>query len=262
VQLDVHGQVMDALATARAFGISANEQAWDIQRALIGALNDRWDEPDEGIWEVRGGRRHFTFSKVMAWVAMDRAIKAVEQHGLPGDVAVWKATRDKIHAEVCEKAYDPRRNTFVQSYGSTELDAALLLLPQVGFLPPTDPRMVGTVEAIQRELTEDGLVLRYRPPTDAGTHDVDGLPGSEGTFLACSFWLADDLHLIGRTKEARELYERLLGLRNDVGLLAEEYDTRYHRQVGNFPQAYSHIALINTALHLRGEEPVVRRSRE
>ncbi|HEY6740431.1 MAG TPA: glycoside hydrolase family 15 protein [Actinopolymorphaceae bacterium] len=257
LQLDVYGEVMDALAFARDRGLPYDADAWNLQVKLIGHLAEHWREPDEGIWEVRGPRQHFTHSKVMAWVAMDRAARAVEQHGQRGDAAKWRSLADEIHREVLTRAYDPRRNTFTQAYDSPALDASLLLLPQVGFLPPNDPRIVGTIDAIQRELCRDGLVMRYQTE-HTGQDQVDGLPGSEGTFLACSFWLADDLHAIGRTDQARELFEQLLSLRNDVGLLAEEYDPRYQRMVGNFPQAYSHIALINSALHLSGDMPVVR----
>jgi GH15 family glucan-1,4-alpha-glucosidase len=256
LQLDVYGEVMDALALARACRLPADEDAWRMQRALLRWLEDHWAEPDEGLWEVRGPRRHFTHSKVLAWAAFDAAVHAVEDSGLPGPVERWRAVREEIHAEVCAKAYDADRNTFTQSYGSRELDAAVLLLPQVGFLPATDPRFLGTVEAIQAELaTPDGLVLRYR--AEGG---VDGLPGDEGAFLACSFWLADALHLIGRVEEARALFERVLDLRNDVGLLAEEYDPRIDRQVGNVPQAFSHVGLVNTAHNLlAGARPQPRK---
>jgi GH15 family glucan-1,4-alpha-glucosidase len=258
LQLDVYGEVLDALATARLAGLPRDTNSWDLQRNLVRHLGEIWDQPDSGIWEVRGDPRHFTYSKVMAWVAMDRAVQAVERFGHPGDAKLWKSIRDKIHADVCAQGFDHKRNAFTQSYNSPELDASLLLMPQVGFLPPDDPRIIGTVEAIQRELTQDGFVLRYEMPAhDEAVHEVDGLRGGEGTFLACSFWLADDLHLIGRQDEARALFEELLKLRNDVGLLAEEYDPRYGRQVGNFPQAYSHIALINSALHLSGKAPIV-----
>jgi GH15 family glucan-1,4-alpha-glucosidase len=207
-----------------------------------------WREPDEGLWEVRGPRRHFVHSKVMTWVAADRAVRTLENHpSLRGDAGRWRALRDEVHREVCEKGYDPERNTFTQSYGSIELDAAVLLIPRVGFLPPDDRRVIGTVDAVWEELGADGgLVRRYSVD---GTK-VDGLPGREGAFLACSFWLADALRMTGRVKEARDLFERLLALRNDVGLLAEEYDPVARRQLGNFPQAFSHIGLVNTALAL------------
>ncbi|WP_020573227.1 glycoside hydrolase family 15 protein [Actinopolymorpha alba] len=260
LQLDVYGEVIDALAVARG-PLGIHKESWSLQCVLINHLIKHWGEPDEGIWEVRGARRPFTHSKVMAWVALDRAVRAVKRFGLSGPAAEWKAVRDEIHREVCAKGFDADRNTFTQYFGSRELDAALLLIPQVGFLPPSDPRVVGTVEAIERELTHDGLVLRYSTDTSDG-ENLDGLPGTEGAFLACTFWLADDLHLIGRPKDARALFERLLDLRNDVGLLAEEYDPRYGRMVGNFPQAYSHIALVNSALHLGGTESAVRCERD
>ncbi|MCQ8194820.1 glycoside hydrolase family 15 protein [Streptomyces rugosispiralis] len=245
-QLDIYGEVLDTLHLARASGMSAEPHAWKIQTALMDFLESAWRDPDEGLWEVRGPRRHFVHSKVMAWVAADRAVRAMEADpGLSGDANRWRAMRDAVHREVCEKGYDPERSTFTQSYGSTELDAATLLIPRVGFLPATDARVLGTIDAVRRELSEDGLIRRYT--TDG---DVDGLPGSEGAFLACSFWLADALRLAGRHKDARTLFERLLALRNDVGLLAEEYDPATGRQLGNFPQAFSHIGLVGTALTL------------
>jgi GH15 family glucan-1,4-alpha-glucosidase len=246
-QLDVYGEVMDALYLARRVGLQHDETAWDLQRALMDFLESNWREPDEGLWEIRGPRRHFTHSKVMAWVAMDRAVKAVDLQQLEGPVQRWRALRREIHDEVCDQGFDAERNAFVQFYGGSQLDASLLMIPLVGFLPATDPRMRGTVKAVQRELSVDGLVLRYHPE---GSADVDGLPPGEGAFLACSFWLADDLALMGRQREAREQFERLLSLRNDVGLLAEEYDPRSGRQLGNFPQAFSHVPLVNTASHL------------
>ncbi|WP_432753511.1 glycoside hydrolase family 15 protein [Streptomyces sp. JL2001] len=250
-QLDVYGEVMDSLFRAREAGIPAERHAWNLQLSLLGFLESTWRQPDEGLWEVRGRRRHFVHSKVMAWVAADRAVRMLEvDPSLHGDPARWRAMREEIHAEVCDKGFDPERNTFTQSYGSRELDAATLLIPQVGFLPPDDPRVVGTIEAVQAELLHEGYVLRYSTDGDS----VDGLPGQEGTFLVCSFWLADALRLIGRTEEARELFERLVALRNDVGLLAEEYDPVTARQLGNFPQAFSHIGLVNTALALPWEE--------
>ena len=217
---------------------------------MLRFLEDAWKEPDEGIWEVRGERRHFTHSKVMAWVAFDRAVKAVEQFGYATDhLDRWKAARDAIRREVCEQGFDPELNSFVQSYGSPHLDASLLMIPLVGFLPADDPRMIGTVAAIEERLVHDGFVQRYN--SDA---DVDGLPPGEGAFLPCTFWLADNLALQGRRDEAREIYERLLDIRNDVGLLAEEYDPVARRQLGNFPQAFSHVCLVNTARNLSHEE--------
>ncbi|MEW1697726.1 MULTISPECIES: glycoside hydrolase family 15 protein [unclassified Streptomyces] len=249
-QLDVYGEVMDSLDRARLAGIPAERHAWNLQLSLLGFLESTWREPDEGLWEVRGPRRHFTHSKVMAWVAADRAVRTLEADpSLPGDAGRWRAMRDEIHEQVCARGYDPVRNTFTQSYGSAELDAATLLIPQVGFLPPDDPRVIGTVDAVRAELTHGGFVRRYTP-SDA----VDGLPGQEGTFLVCSFWLADALRLTGRTEEARALFERLVALRNDVGLLAEEYDPVAGRQLGNFPQAFSHIGLVGTAFALARDD--------
>ncbi|MCM1942340.1 glycoside hydrolase family 15 protein [Streptomyces sp. G3] len=252
LQLDVYGEVMDSLSLARLAGMRPQPQMWELQCALMEFLATAWREPDEGLWEVRGGRRQFVHSKVMTWVALDRAVRTLEAHPElgGGDLDGWRALRDEVHREVCEKGYDPVRNTFTQYYGSRELDASLLLVPRVGFLPPDDPRVVGTVDAIGAELTRDGLVRRY----STEGRRVDGLPGGEGTFLVCSFWYADALHATGRTKEARELFERLVGLANDVGLLAEEYDPVAGRQLGNFPQAFSHVGLVNTALALFGEE--------
>jgi GH15 family glucan-1,4-alpha-glucosidase len=254
LQLDVYGELMDALYQETQLGLVRPNASWDIQRALISHLAKIWDQPDESIWEVRGGARHFTFSKAMAWVAMDRAIRGAEQFSLPARLDEWRTLRQRIHDSVCRDGYSEQKQSFVQYYGGDSLDASLLLLPIVGFLPPNDPRIKGTVAAIQRELTIDGLVMRYR------THEgVDGLPAGEGVFLACSFWLADNLILQGRRHEARALFERLLGLCNDVGLLAEEYDPRAKRQLGNFPQAFSHLALINTALNLQNHGPAHRR---
>jgi GH15 family glucan-1,4-alpha-glucosidase len=249
-QLDVYGEIMDTLHLARAAGLHPHPHAWRIQRALLRFLEMNWQRPDEGIWEIRGPPRHFTHSKVMAWVAFDRAVKGVELFGLDGPVEHWRSIRDAIHAQVCEMAFDAGRNTFTQSYGSKDLDASVLLIPQVGFLPPNDPRVRGTIEAVERELMVDGLVLRYSTETA-----VDGLPPGEGTFLVCSFWLADAYALIGRRKDAETLFERLLALRNDVGLLSEEYDPHARRMLGNFPQALSHMALVNTA-HLLSIPPV------
>jgi GH15 family glucan-1,4-alpha-glucosidase len=247
LQLDVYGEVMDTLWLARSYGLDPDESAWRIQNKLMDWLESEWNQPDEGLWEVRGPRQHFTHSKVLAWVAADRAVRTVEDSGLDGPVDQWRTLRKAIHRDVCDKGYDPTRNAFTQAYGSTDLDAALLLIPQLGFLPPDDERVRGTLRAVQQELTvDDTYVLRYRN----GAEGVDGLPGDEGAFLACSFWLADALVLDGQVGAGRDLFERLLGLRNDVGLLAEEYDPRIGRQLGNVPQAYSHLALVNTALNL------------
>jgi GH15 family glucan-1,4-alpha-glucosidase len=246
LQLDVYGELLDALYTARRVGIPNNENAWRLQGLLMKWLESNWRQPDEGIWEVRGQRRHFTHSKVMCWVAFDRIVKMVEEFQLQGPVDHWREVRDRIHAEVCERGFNQRRGVFTQSYDSDALDASLLLIPLVGFLPASDPRVIATVEAIQRELVYDGFVLRYRTEES----NVDGLPPGEGAFLPCSFWLADALAMLGRHDEARELFERLLALRNDVGLLSEEYDPRARRLVGNFPQAFSHIALVDTASNL------------
>ena len=243
-QLDVYGEVMDTLDVARRVGLPADKEAWAVQRALLDFLESHWQQPDEGIWEVRGPRRHFTHSKVMAWVAFDRAVRAVEEAGVEGPLQRWKAARTAIHAEVCDHAWDPTRRTFTQAYGSSELDASVLLMPQVGFLPATDARMKGTVAAIEKHLLRDGLVMRYTAT------DVDGLPGGEGAFLPCSFWLADVLALQGRHADAVRLFDRLLDLRNDLGLLAEEYDPVAQRLLGNFPQAFSHLSLVNTAHNL------------
>ncbi|WP_353941757.1 glycoside hydrolase family 15 protein [Streptomyces sp. HUAS MG91] len=252
LQLDVYGEVVDSLALARRSGLEAGPHAWQLQLALLDFLQDAWSEPDEGLWEVRGQRRHFVHSKVMAWVAVDRTVRSMEEDPrLPGDIDRLRKLRDTIHRDVCERGYDAERGTFTQYYGSRELDAALLLLPRAGFLPADDPRIVGTVDAVQRELSHKGLLRRY---STTGS-EVDGLPGDEGAFLVCSFWLADALHMIGRSEEARELFERLLALRNDVGLLAEEYDPVAGRQLGNFPQAFSHIGLVNTAMTLFAHEP-------
>jgi GH15 family glucan-1,4-alpha-glucosidase len=243
-QLDVYGEVMDTLHLARSAGQALEPHAWRIQCALLAFLDVHWRDPDDGIWEIRGPRRHFTHSKVMAWVAFDRGVKAVERYGLDGPVEAWRRTRDQIHAQVCEAGFNMVRNSFVQHFDSVELDASLLLIPLVGFLPPSDHRVLATIDAIERELVVDGLVLRY--PIDTATA-VDGLPPGEGAFLPCSFWLADCLAVTGRLTEAEALFERLLALRNDVGLLAEEFDPRTRHMQGNFPQALSHMALVNTA---------------
>jgi GH15 family glucan-1,4-alpha-glucosidase len=244
-QLDVYGELMDALTQAREGGIEEDDAAWRLQVALMEYLEGAWQEPDEGIWEMRGERRPFVHSRVMAWVAFDRAVRMIESYGREGPVERWRAQRDAVHREVCERGYDAERSTFTQSYGSRGLDAATLLIPAVGFLPPDDERVIGTVEAVQRELCRDGFVLRYDT-----TEAADGLPPGEGAFLPCSFWLADALTLIGRHDEAREMFDRLTGLANDVGLLAEEYDPRTGRLVGNFPQAFTHVGLVNTAMNL------------
>ena len=245
LQLDVYGEVLDAFYVARRAGLAASDDTWDLEFAFVSHLEKIWREPDEGIWEVRGGRKQFTHSKVMAWVAFDRAVRSIEEFGVEGPLERWRAVRAEIHDLVCAQGFDAARNSFVQSFGESALDASLLLIPLVGFLPADDPRVQGTVEAIERGLVRDGLVLRY--DTGSGT---DGLPPGEGAFLACSFWLADNYALAGRRDEAQALFERLLSLRNDVGLLAEEYDPVGKRQLGNFPQAFSHLALINTARNL------------
>lgn len=245
LQLDIFGEVADTLHLARRSGINHDATSWRIQKAMLHHLSQVWSEPDEGIWEVRAERRHFTHSKAMAWVAFERSLADLEQHGLDGPGAEWKRLCERIHADICANAYDRKRGCFVQSYGSQELDASLLLLPLVGFIEPDDERMVRTVAAIERELIQDGLVLRYRSETTQ-----DGLPAHEGAFLACSFWLADNYAVAGRQAEAERLFESLLSLRNDVGLLSEEYDPRGRRQLGNFPQAFSHISLVNTAFNL------------
>ena len=259
LQLDVWGETLDGLAFAREAGLSRNDDAWALQKNLLEFLESNWGEPDNGLWEMRGPRRDFVHSKVMAWVAFDRMIEGVEHFGLDGPVDRWRQIRHEIFDEVCEKGYDADRGTFTQAYGARELDAALLLIPQVRFLPWADRRVAGTVRAVQEELCEDGFVLRYRPGVGASD---DGLPGDEGAFLACSFWLADDLHGIGQRRAATELLERLMGLANDVGLLAEEYDPRLRRQVGNMPQAFSHLGLVNAARHLSGAHSAAPRLRQ
>jgi GH15 family glucan-1,4-alpha-glucosidase len=241
-QLDVYGEIMDALHQSRRVGIQAHEAAWNLQRELVAFVADHWQDPDEGIWEVRGPRQHFVHSKMMAWVAVDRAVSGAEQFGLAGPVDRWRALRDRIHAEVCENGFDRDLGAFTQAYGSKHLDASLLMMPMVGFLPASDARVRGTVDAIQKHLVRDGFVMRYD-----SSHGADGLPPGEGAFLACTFWLADNLALLGRHDEAREIFENLLGLANDVGLLSEEYDVVNKRLVGNFPQAFSHVALVNSA---------------
>lgn len=251
LQLDVWGEMMDALHLAREGGIASLSSAWSLQCRALEHLETIWHEPDDGIWEVRGGRKHFTHSKVMAWVAFDRVLQDAAKYGLEAPVERWSAVRDEIHRTVCEKGYDATLGSFTQSFGSRELDASLLLIPAVGFLPVDDPRVAGTIAAIERDLVSDGFVLRYR--TESG---ADGLPSGEGVFLACSFWLADAYQLQGRDADANAVVDRLLALRNDLGLLSEEYDTAAKRQVGNFPQAFSHLALVRTALSLHEQAPV------
>ena len=246
LQLDVYGEVLDAMYQARRLGLAPDANGWNLERALVNHLETIWQQPDEGIWEVRGGRKHFTASKVMVWAAFDRAIRSVEEFELDGPVERWREIRAEVHRQVCQEGFDAERGHFTQYYGGTALDASLLLMPMVGFLPADDPRVVGTVRAIEEHLLEDGFVKRYQ---EAG--NVDGLAGGhEGAFLPCSFWLADNYVLMGRVDEARALFERLVALCNDVGLLSEEYDSIAKRQVGNFPQAFTHVALINTAHNL------------
>jgi GH15 family glucan-1,4-alpha-glucosidase len=253
-QLDVYGEVMSALySSARSQGTHA-EAAWALQVELIKFIEKGWMQPDDGIWEVRGPRRHFTHSKVMAWVAVDRAVRTLEEFPeLKGPIEKWRSLRDDIHEEVCEKGFNQDVGAFTQYYGSDQLDASILMMPLVGFLPAKDARVVSTVEAVQRELMDHGFVLRYRTSDDGA---VDGLTGREGAFLACSFWLVDCLHMIGREDEAVDLFERLIALSNDLGLLSEEYDPLAGRLVGNFPQAFSHVSLINSAFRLTGTDPL------
>jgi len=255
LQLDVYGELIDAMHQGRTLGLAPVEAGWPVQQKLIDHLEQIWEQPDEGIWEVRGGRRHFAFSKVMAWVALDRTVRDAERFKFSAPLESWRKLRDRMHATICERGFDSERNTFTQSFGSSELDASLLLMPLVGFLPADDPRVRGTVAAIERELMVDGLVLRYRTESD-----IDGLAPGEGVFLPCSFWLANNYKLQHRDAEARALFERLLSLRNDVGLLAEEYDPMAQRQLGNFPQAFSHLALVGTALSLHDVGPAQQRS--
>lgn len=256
LQLDVYGELMDALYQARRGGLEYLEADWALQCEILRHLETIWHQPDEGLWEVRGGRKHFTHSKVMAWVAFDRGIKSIEEYHLPGPLERWREVRQFIHEEVCRRGYDAERGTFVQSFDSDALDASLLLLPAVGFLPPEDPRIRGTIEHIERELVVDGYVLRYKTE-----ETEDGLPPGEGAFLACSFWLADAYVMLGRMDDARALFERLVGLCNDLGLLSEEYDPVGLRMLGNFPQAFSHVGLINTAHNLsRLSKPVDQRA--
>lgn len=248
-QLDVYGEVIDAIFQARRTNMAPDPSAWELEKTIIGFLETAWQQPDNGIWEVRGSRKHFTHSKVMAWVAFDRAIQSVEKFGLDGPIDKWKKIRQQIHDQVCEKGFDKERGTFTQYYGSKSLDSACLMIPLVGFLPPKDQRIKGTVDAIQRELCKDGFLLRYSV-SSAEVQQVDPLPGQEGTFLPCSFWLADVLALIGRKKESETMFKKLLSLTNDLGLISEEYDTINNRLIGNFPQAFTHISLINTAMGL------------
>ena len=256
-QLDLYGELMDTMYQARRNGLHPDENAWRVERALMDYLESAWKEPDNGIWEVRGPQRHFTHSKVMAWVAVDRMIKSSERFGLEGPVERWRALRSEIHEQVCARAFNRERNAFVQYYEANDLDASLLMIPLVGFLPASDPRVRGTVEAIERDLMSDGFVLRYRT-----RRDIDGLPPGEAAFLPCSFWLADNLELLGRNDDARRLFERLLSLCNDVGLLSEGYDPHNQRLLGNFPQALSHLALVNTACNLSRERgPAADRQR-
>ena len=258
LQLDVYGELMDALYQARVGGVPHIEAGWEVQLALLDHLETVWRQPDEGIWEIRGPRQHFTHSKVMAWVAFDRAIKSVEKFNLHGPFERWRTIRDEIHAQVCEYGFDPGMSSFVRFYGGTELDASLLLLPTVGFLPPDDPRIQGTIDAIERRLVKDGLVLRYDT-----LRSHDGLPPGEGAFLACSFWLVDAYMLLGRPAQAKALYERLVALSNDLGLMSEEYDSKLGRFVGNFPQAFSHVALVNATFNVtRKESPAEQRAAE
>jgi GH15 family glucan-1,4-alpha-glucosidase len=246
-QLDVYGEILAATHLARTLKIDREPDHWHLERHLVDFVVDNWTKPDEGIWEIRGPRRHFTHSKVMAWVAMDSAVRAVEEFGLEGDMDEWRTVRQQIHDEVCREGYNKVRQAFTQFYGSERLDASLLMIPLVGFLPPEDPRVRSTIEVIERELVINGYVQRYHPDISA---DVDGLPPGEGAFLPCTFWLADCLHLIGRKQDARDLFERLLKICSPLGLLSEEYDTESQRLIGNFPQAFSHISLINTARRL------------
>jgi GH15 family glucan-1,4-alpha-glucosidase len=256
LQLDIFGEVMDALHQARRGGLGALDEGWAVQIAFLKHLESAWVEPDESIWEVRSGRRHFTYSKVMAWVAFDRAIKSAEEYKLDGPLDRWRRLRTEIHADVCRKGFDREQQSFVQSYGSRQLDASLLLLPMVGFLPPDDPRVIGTVEAIERRLMIEGLVMRYDT-----AHADDGLPPGEGVFLACSFWMVDAYVMLGRLDDAQALFKRLVALCNDLGLLSEEYDPASGELLGNFPQAFSHVALVNSAFNLtRASKPAEQRA--
>jgi GH15 family glucan-1,4-alpha-glucosidase len=255
-QLDVYGEVMDAFHQCHRWGIGIEPNAWDLRRKMLEVLEGCWDRPDEGIWEVRGPQRQFTHSKVMAWVAFDRGVRRVEAAGGGGPIERWRIVRDRLHDDVCRQGYDAEVGSFVQFYGSQDVDASLLMIPLVGFLPPSDRRVQGTVRAIENRLLDGGLVRRYAP-----LRSVDGLPEREGSFLPCSFWLADNWSLQGRHDEARAMFERLIGLCNDVGLLAEEYDVQSGRLVGNFPQAFSHVSLVNTALNLSPDHSSPARQR-
>jgi GH15 family glucan-1,4-alpha-glucosidase len=257
LQIDVFGEVMDTFFLARSHGLAKEKSSWSLQKLLLSYLETIWSEPDEGIWEIRGERRHFVHSKVMAWVAFDRAVRTVETQGMDGPLEKWRSLRDTIHQEVCDRGFDVELGSFTQSYGSKDLDASLLMIPLVGFLPASDPRVKGTVEAVERGLVEHGFVLRYR------THEngVDGLPAGEGVFLPCSFWLVDCLELLGRHDEAHALFDRLVGLANDVGLLSEEYDPVAKRLLGNFPQAFTHLALVNSAFTVLPHLPSPRHPR-
>jgi GH15 family glucan-1,4-alpha-glucosidase len=257
-QLDVYGELLDAMYQSRRIGLEPEQAEWGVERALLHFLEGAWAHPDEGIWEVRGPRRQFTHSKVMAWVACDRAVKAVERFGLEGPVDRWRRTRQAIHEQVCREGFNRELGSFVQFYGARKnLDAALLMIPLVGFLPAGDARVKGTVAAVERHLMHNGFVSRYTPDPE-----VDGLPPGEGVFLPCTLWLADNWYLQGRQREAEKLYARCLGLCNDVGLIAEEYDPKASRLVGNFPQAFTHVGLVNTALNLSPQEGPVDRRRQ
>jgi GH15 family glucan-1,4-alpha-glucosidase len=256
LQLDIYGETLNSIYAARKLGMPEHPRGFRIGLAMVETLERLWQQPDEGIWEVRGGRRHFTFSKVMAWVAIDRAVRMIEELGMGGEAGLQivprlRGLRERIHDEVCERSFNPRIGAFTQSYGSEILDASVLLIPHVGFLPASDPRVRSTVAAIEKDLVEDGFVLRYRTE-----HTPDGLAGSEGAFLACSFWLADNYAFAGRYREAEALFDRLVGLRNHLGLLAEEYEPQLRRQLGNFPQGFSHLALITSAQVLEGSMPI------
>jgi GH15 family glucan-1,4-alpha-glucosidase len=253
-QLDVYGEVLETLYRTRKLipDCGPHQDSWELECELLGALEGLWRHPDDGIWEVRGPRQHFTHSKIMAWLAFDRAVQNCTEFELQGPVERWRKIRDEIHTQICTEGFDPQMNAFTQAYGSKRMDAAVLMMPLIGFLPGSDPRIKGTVEAVERHLLKDGFVARYETTRDGA---VDGLPAGEGSFLPCSFWLADNLALIGRVDDAHALFERLLGLANDVGLFAEEYDGGAERQLGNFPQAFTHVSLVNAAAHLSSGTP-------